>query len=314
MALESRAIELLKAWYHGLRPHRDGLPARGAISASLIVLEHLKQDFDLEFESHLADGGAQLKGVSPKALLAIMSRYGETRPLSKIAGRSNRKPTDVRDLLEAMRGLGLSELPRDERNAVLEAMQQFVVQVFVSAFHNVEKVKVDFDPTASTSQFISKILAVAKKSGKDGCVAEHLVAAKLQLRFPNVSIRKKSCHEADSQYGFDSDVEVGDTTFHVTVAPMPELYEKVRAILLAGKRVYILVPSGRVEGTRQNAEAVKVAVESIESFIATNVDELAQFDSARLKAELKQLLGIYNQRIADNEVDHSLQIELPPNL
>ena len=60
MTLESRAIEVLTAWYNGLKLHRDRLPAKGAVSAALVILDRLQHDFDLD--SHLADGGGATEG------------------------------------------------------------------------------------------------------------------------------------------------------------------------------------------------------------------------------------------------------------
>jgi len=247
-----------------------------------------------------------------------MAGFGETRKLSKLAGRTNRaSPAVVKSLLTDMRELKLSSVDWDERSRILRAMQSHIVVKYIAAYHKLQKVKAVYDPSAPTSRFIANIIENASKSGKAGPVAEHLVAAKLQLRFPTIQIRQKSSSEGDTQGGFSSDVEIGDTTFHVTTAPMPELYDKITEVLASGMRVYLLVPASIVIGTRQNAEAKaekKVAVEAIESFVATNIDEISEFKSMRLKDYLKRLVEVYNQRIVTNESDQSLLIELPANL
>ena len=78
---------------------------------------------------------------------------------------------------------------------------------------------------------------------------------------------------------------------------MPELFAKCRANLDRGLRVYLLVPDSLVAGARQNAEllaAGRIAVESIESFVVTSVDELAGFD---VVGSLRRLLETYNPRV-----------------
>jgi hypothetical protein len=58
----------------------------------------------------------------------------------------------------------------------------------------------------------------------------------------------------------------------------------------------------------------RVAVESIESFVGQNVEEMAAFSQAVLSAKFYQLLVTYNERVDAIEVDKSVMIEIPPNL
>lgn len=119
------------------------------------------------------------------------------------------------------------------------------------------------------------------------------------------------------RYQDAGDFEIGSTAFHVTVAPMPELFAKCKDNLERGLRVYMLVPETQVVGTRQNSEmlaAGRIAVESIESFIATNIDELSEFDGDNLKSGFRRLLERYNERVGGVELDKSLLIEILSNL
>ena len=68
---------------------------------------------------------------------------------------------------------------------------------------------------------------------------------------------------------------------------------------------------------RQNAQAAspdRIAVESIESFIANNIEELSQFAKDELKSGFRRLLETYNQRVDAIELDKSLLIEIPASL
>jgi len=155
------------------------------------------------------------------------------------------------------------------------------------------------------------------QTGKLGAVAQYLVGAKLQLRFPNIDVSNDSYSTADDQLGRQGDFLIGDTAFHVTVAPMPAVYDKCKSNLDGGYRVYLLVPEDKVVGARQNAElaaAGKIAVEAIESFVGQNVEELSAFSQKMLLTEFQKLLEICNKRVDAAESDKSMMIEIPANL
>lgn len=84
-----------------------------------------------------------------------------------------------------------------------------------------------------------------------------------------------------------------------------------------GNRVLLLVPDDRLIGARQNVEQLvggRPAVESIESFVAQNIEELSEFDAKRLVDGLRRLLETYHQRVGEAEADSSLLVDIPPNL
>jgi hypothetical protein len=150
-----------------------------------------------------------------------------------------------------------------------------------------------------------------------GAVAQYLIGAKLQLRFPELKVSNDSFSTADDQLGRKGDFLIGDTAFHVTVAPMQAVYDKCKSNLDAGYRVYLLVPEDKVVGARQNAEVVaagKISVEAIESFVGQNIEELSTFAQKKLLVRLLKLLQTYNERVDAAEADKSMLIEIPGNL
>jgi len=178
-------------------------------------------------------------------------------------------------------------------------------------------VKFLYDQSITTWQLVHEVLEVAKQAGKEGPIAQYLVGAKLQLRFPDIPISNESYSTADDQLGRSGDFHVGDTIFHITVSPMPALYEKCRKNIDEGLQVYLIVPDRCLIGARQNAESViplKIMVTSIESFISQNIDELSSFARSLRRDELRQLLQIYNERVNATEIDKSMMIEIPRNL
>lgn len=119
------------------------------------------------------------------------------------------------------------------------------------------------------------------------------------------------------QLGEPGDFYIEDTVFHVTVAPMMPVYDKCKANVDQGLRVYLLVPDRSVIGARQNVEGVvpgRVGVEAIESFVAQNIDELGSFSNTGLRQELLKLFEMYNRRVDIVEIDKSMLIEIPRNL
>jgi hypothetical protein len=306
------------AWYGSLKVVKaNNGPANGSIATGLVVLNRLQEDYNLEFSTHIAQGGAQIKGASGSTVAYILKAFGETRPFAKEGGRTNRGgPAEIRALLEALKTLELEQQDVASRNTLLRSMQAFLVDR-VRDFHNRQKIKLTFNPSLSTWHIVHNLLAEASAVGKAGYVAQHLVGAKLQLRFPEIEVSNEAGSTADMPTQRPGDFLVGHTVFHVTVAPMPAVFDKCLQNLQHGLKPMLLVPDGKLIGTRQIAEQVQeqqIAVESIESFVSQNINELSLFSKSQLPARFRDLVELYNQRVDEAETDKSLMIELPQNL
>jgi hypothetical protein len=318
MNLTTQVLKAFFDWYNNLPVHKaSGGAAKGTIGNALVVLERLKEDYNLDLEAHRAPGGSQIKGASGAAVAKILAEFGETRPYAKEGGRTNRGgPGDIRGMLEALGKVELHQLTAEERNNVLAQLQELLVEK-VREFHNRQRLTFIYDPSKTTRKIINELLMKAKETGKEGPVAQYLVGAKLQLRFPDLKIGNESYSTADDQLGRPGDFLIGATVFHVTVAPMPPLFDKCKKNIDEGFRVYLLVPEKSLSGARYDAEAKieeQIAVESIETFISQNVEELSYFSKEQLANELYQLLSVYNTRVDSIEIDKSLLIEIPKNL
>lgn len=313
-----KALKLFDGWYKSLPVHKpSGGPARGTIAVALQVLDRLKADYNLNLESHRAAGKAQIKGAGPGNLSRILKSFGELRPFLKEGGRTNRGgPGDIGPMLDSLKSAGLEKLSEGERQECLTAMQSYLVER-IKEFHSRRRLEFVFDPSKSTWSIIHELFFIARENGKDGPVAQYLVGAKLQIRFPDLDIENKSYSTADDQLGRQGDFYIGDTAFHVTVAPMPPVFEKCKRNIESGYRTYLLVPDAMLAGARQNAGLVlpdKIAVESIESFVSQNIEELSQFTKPGLLTGLRRLLEVYNQRVDAIEIDKSMMIEIPKGL
>jgi hypothetical protein len=318
MSSRDKALVAFSGWYGSLAIQKAiGGPAKGTIAAALVVLEHLKKEFNLDLEDHRAAGGSQIKGASGAAVAKILARHGENRPFAKEGGRTNRGgPGDIRTMLDAIKSCNLEQCSAEERENVLEELQAYLVDR-VKEYHNRERIKIVYDRGESTWQAIHMLLSVARNTGKEGPVAQHLIGAKLVMRFPEEQITNESFSTADDQLGREGDFQVGDTVFHVTVAPMPAVYEKCKKNALDDLAAYLVVPERVVVGTRQIAENVlpgKIRVVSIESFVAQNLEEMATFVKHRFSSGFRRLLDLYNERVNEAEIDKSLLIEIPKQL
>jgi hypothetical protein len=313
---DPRTLAELASWYNSLPTHtRPNWPARGTVAAALVVLERLKGNFDLSLESHRAPGKSQIKGVSGAAVARILATHGETRAFLKEGGRTNRGgPGGIEQMLLALERSGLRDMSQEERSTVLNQLQAFLTEK-VREFHNRQRLKFVYDPSATTWHAIRSILRQAKESGKAGPVAQHLVGAKLALRFPEQIVRNDSYSTADDQLGLSGDYQVRNTAFHVTVAPMPAVYDKCKLNTEAGLRVYLVVPDEALEAVKDWAERLapgRIAAVSIETFVGQNLDELSGFGTPT--CSLLRLLETYNARVDKVETDKSLMIEVPWNV
>jgi len=310
------APQEFQEWY-GSRKKYGGFPAKGTMAGALVVLEHLKQDFDLDIDAHTAGGGSQIKGASGAAVKKILADFDETRQFVSEGGRTNRGLRgDIEAMLVALKPLDLEKLVKKKRNKVIESCQRFLVDQ-VREWHGRQRLAIVFEPSMTTRDLVRQILAKAKECEQSGQVAQYLVGAKLALRFPEIEISNDSYSTADQQLGRAGDFAVKDTAFHVTMTPMDKVYDRCRENAEQGMRAYLLVPDDHVQSARARAKEEvpgRVAVESIESFVGQNVEEMAGFSQDDLNTKFYEFLLVYNKRVDDVEVDKSVMIEIPPNL
>lgn len=314
----SKACRAFAQWYDTLPKHKStGGAARGTIAAGLVVLEHLKQSFVLDLDAHRAGGRGQLRGAGAGALRRILAKFGETREFLKEGGRTNRGgPGDMATMLKAISSMKLESLNAKERVAIIEDLQGFLVEK-VKEYHSRQRLKVSYDPAKTTFQTIADLLSLARSNGKEGPVAQYLVGAKLQLRFPELTVSNDSYSTADDQLGRSGDFLIADTVFHVTVAPMTALFLKCRQNIQGGLRVFLLVPERALVAARQLAEQElpgKISTISIEAFVSQNIEELSTFSQDRLAVGIYRLLRAYNERVDAVEGDKSMLMDLPANL
>lgn len=98
---------------------------------------------------------------------------------------------------------------------------------------------------------------------------------------------------------------------------MQGVFGKCLENLKDGLKAFLLIPDGKLAAARQIADEVsknQISVESLESFISQNIEEISEFENNKLTDNFTELILLYNERVNNAEIDKSLMIELPSNL
>ncbi len=314
--LKELMVSNMEAWYLEEVARDAGSGKRYVVCAGLAVLERMRGGhFPLSDGDYITSKN-QVRTSGP-LIEKILARYGETRPYLREGGRTTR---GTRTAADGFVGRLNALKPEDEiEGADLEdAIDEMQRRLCAKATEdlNEEHMRIDIDVDKPVSQIIDDIITAA--GTKAGAVAQHLVGAKLAIKFPDLSIENYSYTTADQQLSRAGDFRVNDTIFHVTVAPTLALFQKCAENLRNGFRVTALTTAKRIALADSLADqlgiANRVAVKSLEGFIGQNIEELARFAKPEVGRELRDLLEKYNERVESVETNHSFMIDVPDNL
>ncbi len=289
---------------------------RGLVAVSLTMLENLKSNFNLDPGDHLTEKGGQVRGLGGPKLSKILQTFGEARVYLAEGGRTSRG--SIQNMTALLTFLGRLHFPSDEVGRI-ETLSSFQSIVFEKVREYFLRKRIDFvfDANSSTCEQIRLIFSEADRRNRKAAVMQYLVGAKLALRFPAITIRNSGFTSADQQAGERGDFQVNDTVFHVTESPSPGLLKKCLDDLNKGLSCYVVVPKHYVESTRieyDRAGAGAATIVNVEAFISQNLDEIAEFSRKKWRQEFRDLLDLYNKRVAGVESDSSILIEIPTNL
>ena len=309
------ALGKLRQWFDSHRPSPDVEPNTYVMCAGLAVLERMRRAYPLKRADYVTPGN-QVR-TSGSLIQSILERNGEERRFTREGGRTTRATVPaaeglVEELNEVVALAGLSD---EDRGQVIDELQVWLV-ARVGDYLDQQAMEVEVDLSNPSTQIVADMLAAG--GNKAGAVAQYLVGAKLDVRYPDLEIENFSYTTADQQLGRPGDFVVGDTAFHVTVSPMPAVLDKCKENLSNGYRSTLLVLDSRVHAARQMAEAIevqdKVGIFAIESFVGQNIEEIGAFGKGGLAEGFRKLLEKYNKRVEAVEADRSLLIRLPANL
>lgn len=318
-------IKDIEPWYNSQRT-RTGTINTNVMAVGMVMIDHMAASFPLTDAAYVSPQGSQVKELGGAKIREILARYGETRPFRSEGGRTSRGSLplarEFATLLNTSSGASPYQTASDSgQEAARERMQRWIVTLLQDQYFNRQRIEAELDHRRPVKFAVRMLLTAASERGGTtaGAVAQHLVGAKLSLRFPGQVISNESYTTADQQTERPGDFLVGDTAIHVTMSPGDNLMSnRCRSNLQAGYRPLVLVPEDREAAARQLADNAgldeKVYVNSIEDFVGQNIEEIAGFSDTGIKTGLRALLERYNERVQAVESDPSLRIKIPENL
>lgn len=309
-----------------------GLPHRGRLYAALVVLANLEKQVwpfrELADVTSTDDrrffGARALRNHTSSTVASALKSHGRSDLVpAGSAGETGRTSAGTKIaglhfiwlIRTALEKAPLQELESQGRSLVSYLYDQ--VLNLLTQYQLLGGIDVPFTASESIAAYISKLLE--SHHTNSGAVLQHLVGAKLDIRFEGqgVIINHNSVATADVQTGRQGDFEIGSTVFHVTKKATDNHYRKAWGNAENGRKVYLLTPESVLQGTKEFAKAYqegflkKVDVFSIEQFIAQNLDELAIFSRNEALKQLERLLMKYNDLISEHENEPSLRIIIP---
>lgn len=310
-------LEAAKSWYESERA-QNGSINTNVMNAGLIVSRMMADGIPITDARLYSEGKSQVRGLSGSTISKILEQHGETRIFTREGGRTSRGTIF---LAEAFRNV-LNNTQVHGNDPVDTAFVSTQLEAFFTRcvrldYFDKQRITVDLDHTKPVPAVINDILkAAAERSDKPtGSVLQHLIGAKLQLRFPDVKIGTDRANAADLHTDREGDFQVGTTAFHVTTAPMEKLISRCVENKRSGYRPVILTLESKVIAARQMADNVGMAelisVQAAEIFIGNNIEEIAIYDSDNIREGLARLIRTYNMRIDAIETDKSLMIDEP---
>lgn len=312
------ALKVADQWYESHRTKRGSVNTN-VMTSGMAVAELLRDHFPLTPESIKSEKNSQVKGLSGKLVKDILARFNETRKFTSEGGRTSRGTLVIATELATALTNALTPLSptENDRFVVANDLQEYFVNKVRLDYFDKKRIEVAIDVKKPVSAIVADVIGAARSRTDNpaGIVAQHIVGAKLELRFPSLEIGKDKANAADLQTNRQGDYQLGTTAFHVTVAPSAKLVDRARTNLAHGYRPVILVPQSSVQFAIGLFESEglenRVGVQSIESFVGTNVEEMGNFDFSDIRTGVARLIRAYNDRIKECEIDQSLRIEEP---
>lgn len=312
--------DLLRAWLGELEAWYTAHSVNGEIEqynlcAALAVTERMRRKYPLDESDYITDKSQVRTGGS--LIRNILARFGENRPYLREGGRTTRASVvPAKNLAGRLqRPAYLPDASTIDLNEILTELQSWLVGMIQETYLDRQRLRVEIDLARSLREVVGAILSAAAEINKTGQVAQHLVGAKLAMRFPDMDIENYGATTADQQLGRKGDFQIDGTVFHVTVAPAERLFFKCVENRREGLRPIVLVPNGKRSAAIQLADnqgiVRDVEVYGLEDFLGQNVGEMGRFEQDGIRETVKRLLQTYNERVDAVETDKGLLIEIP---
>lgn len=330
--IKTSADQKFEKWCAQHSESNSELPLRGRLYGAIIVLSNLEQQvwFFTELSQAIStDPGKffsdrSIRNHTTNRLSSVLRSHGREYLIppsdggesGRTSGATKRAGLDLIKLVRtALENAPEGELER-QGNLLVSYLYEKIFSL-LDRYYLLGGIDIPFNASESISTYISKLLEAHRTNA--GALLQHLVGAKLELRFQGqpVTIAHHSSATADVQTGRLGDFEIGSTVFHVTKRANDGHYRKAKQNADNGRKVYLLTPENVLLGTKNFAEqscqgfSKKVNIFSVEQFLVQNLDELAVFERDNALRQLKILLEKYNELITRYENDQSLKIVIP---
>lgn len=276
----------------------------------VVIFDHLRRKSPALREEVISEGG-EVKG-SRSGLGVILERYGISRKYLKEA-TTRQVHQDGQRLFELFKwGEDLARLSANERDNLLLELINELVKIAHEQMSR-KSLELHLDRRHAPSYWVHLILEGAKgRSG--GVVEQHLIGAKLERRYQDISVPNYPAHAGDVQTARQGDFTILNTVYHITAAPSLGVIQKCAENVRVGHYPILLVPRAQEAKAIALAEVegveAQISIVSIEDFVALNIIEMGTGEKVDFFHILQSIVEIYNRRLLEVETDLSLQIEI----
>lgn len=306
--IKKESRQILVKWLESCT--RNKKISRNTVAVGIVVLDHLRRACPVSRDEVISQGG-EVSGAR-SGLGKILESYSITKSyLKEITTRQGHQ--DGQKLFERFEwGKKLARLPDDERDVLLLELVGNLRKI-ADDWLKRQNLRIDVDRRQAPTTWVNVIVNNAKgRSG--GIVEQQLVGAKLARRFKGIPVPNYPAHAGDKQTERVGDIAISRLVYHVTAAPSRDVLKKCAENLKAGLHPILLVPHEQENKARILAQDEGIdrnlTVISIEDFVALNIIEVATEENKDFFSVLKEIVEIYNKRLAEVETDLSLQIEV----
>jgi hypothetical protein len=311
---------------------------RGNVAAALVVLERLRSEPELhddlrriwhevrrpDWRGWLAlrlfvtVNEGQLSSITRSTLDQVFVAHGihASSYLGVDGGRSSRgnfRP--VRQLLQT----APHELLHDSARfgCAVREVQARIIERYVVPQLSPNPIRVSVHDFPQIGALLAEIMRQAGDRNVRGHVAHHLLGVKLARVHGADQVqgldKPVSAHDRATDAGLsrDGDFRVGDTAFHVTVAPTDRILRRFVENRTAGLDSVLYVLDEDVDRARARLADPSLTVHGLETYIINNVGEWGRETRVGKLRALVELIDAYQEQVRRLERVHSgIEIQL----
>ena len=283
----------------------------------LLILLHLL-DLILESEGKVEEDDVYsydftLKKSRAKAIPKLLRKHGfPTRLGMSHEGITVRGAPGLRIFRAWQGGAIILDRPKSDRDKLIQEAIELVRAEMMRVVGQ-RPVKLHSHLFDQTGTFVTTLLE-AVENRSFGRVEQALVAAKLQLRFPDDFIPIEAAFAGDQQTQREADVEVRNIRVIVSAAPKDHHFQSAISLSDRGREVYLIVTDDSFDRAKRKVKssgyAGRISVATVDDYVTNNMKEIAQDLKIGARDMCIKLAQVYNKRISRDN-DRSLRVILP---